>query len=684
MSSVTIFSKSVLKNKKINKLKLLFRVFGRIIKNNSKLFFFCSILAILTAMINFSIGINGRNIIFNRGETFIESTIKEIDKEPTEEIKIDKIKKILDEKINKEEKERIINEIGENKTSLSKQKAKEIIKKAGEIGGEVWNKENFNFEFNFFGFKLFKKNNLDIWGFIFHFLALILVVKSTLSLIHYYLMNYTYDSIEKNLKKDLFRHFINAKYKNSSEISRNLITQFTSDLDAISYDIWFIPNRLIYVATFLGFLFSFDFNFGNEEIINWPFLGIALGLFAVLIISQIILFKKASKLSLVAKKRLEEDNKVIYERINSLEHIKSVSGEEYEEEKINKQLDSTFKKNKKALWYSTMFKVVPNYVIIPNIPIIFLALTLTLKFTPIVAKIGTAFLVGNFSFYYLAVRNLNSEVTKIVEALLTLEELSSSLIIVNESVKILNSENNLSKNNLNLIPFKNGDITFQNVLFAYPKRAQLDILQNFSFVFKKGKIYGIAGKNGIGKSTITKTTLKLYDIKEGKILIGDKNVKNIDTKSLHQNICYQTNRPAFFHLSIAENVFYPYHYEKKNYSKLISATKEVGICDFIKKLPKGFDTVLKEGGGDLSEGQKQQINAMKIFIHEYNIYILDEILSNVQPDLKAIILENIFTKIKGKTVLVIDHHYEIFKYVDEIHEFTGKRLIKMKKSEFVN
>jgi len=637
-------------------------------------------------MVNFSIGINGRNLIFNKGKTFAETTIEEINKEVETQIPIAKIEEILTKKVNKEEKEKIINAIqkkGENKNSLSKKEAEEIIEEAIKNGDKIWNKKNYKFAFNFFGLKLFKKDDLDIWGIIFSLLAFIFLIKSTFSLAHYYLMNYAYDSIEKDLKKDLFRHFIKAKYNYSSEISRNLITQFTSDLDAIAYDIWFIPNRLIYVATYLGFLFTFDFNFGSNGI-NWPFLGIAFGLFGVLIISQMMLFKKASKLSLAAKKRLEEDNKVIYERINSLEYIKSVSGEEYEQEKINKQLESTFKKNKKSLWYSTMFKALPNYLIIPNIPMIFLALALTLNFTPLAEKIGDAFLIVNFSSYYFAVRNINGEVGKIIEALLNLEEVSSNLEIVNESAQILNSENILAKPNLNLIPFKNGDITFQNVVFAYPKRVQLDILRNFSFTFKKGKFYGIVGKNGIGKSTITKTTLKLYDIKEGQILIGNENVKNIDTKTLHQNICYQTNRPTFFHLSIAENVFYPYHYEKKNYSKLISAAKEVGILNFIKKLPKGFDTVLKEGGGDLSEGQKQQINAMKIFIYEYNIYILDEILSNVQPDLKAIILENIFTKIKGKTVLVIDHHYEIFKYVDEIHEFTGERLIKMKKTEFVN
>src|SRR6185436_11830459 len=188
-------------------------------------------------------------------------------------------------------------------------------------------------------------------------------------------MNYAYDSIERDLKKDLFRHFVRAKYINSSEVSRNLITQFADDLDEIAYSIWFIPNRLIYVAFSIFFLLKFDFNFGGEGTFL-PLLAIVLGLFAVLIIVEILLFKKASKLNMEAKRRQEEDNKIIYERVNNLEYIKAVSGENYEEEKVGRQLDSTFRQNKKSLWYSTMFKAVPQYVVIPNIPIIFMALAL--------------------------------------------------------------------------------------------------------------------------------------------------------------------------------------------------------------------------------------------------------------------------------------------------------------------
>ena len=75
---------------------------------------------------------------------------------------------------------------------------------------------------------------------------------------------------------------------------------------------------------------------------------------------------------------------------------------------------------------------------------------------------------------------------------------------------------------------------------------------------------------------------------------------------------------------------------------------------------------------------------MRMFINEYDIYILDEILSNVHPNLKGIILQNIFNQLKGKTVLVIDHHYEIFQYVDYVYQFTGEQLIKLDKEKFVS
>ncbi|MCE8164011.1 MAG: ABC transporter ATP-binding protein [Candidatus Moeniiplasma glomeromycotorum] len=699
-STSTVFSQSVLKTKKKNKLKILFLVLGRVIKNNPKLFFACSLLAVVVAIINFNIGVNFKDAFLVQEKHLTEAVIEKIDDEDKEK-KTQQINKQRIKEITEEEYQRVIQQNQKDKgkieeiknkilqteeltgtDSIPKKRAKELVEEKGTSERRVWDKD-YKFEFKFFKWSWFKQKDLPVlWdhktplGFIPRILILIFLVKSVFSLLNFYLNSYAFDSIERDLKKDLFRQFIRAKYPNSSEVSRNLITQFAGDLDSIANNIWLIPNRLIYVIFTIFYHVCFDFNFGASRT-NWKFLGILFGLFAFLMTVELFLFSQAAKMSVKAKKRYEEDNKVIFERINNLEYVKAVSGEKYEEVKIDKQLDSTFRKNKKALWYGVIFKAVPNYLIIPSIPITFVALTLTF----LRDETSGYFALVNFVRYYFTAQKLNNEMNKMIDILLNLDELSSDLTVVSESVKVLNRPTlYLESKNL---PFKNGDLVFQKVVFAYPKRPQQDILQNFSFRFEQGKSYGIAGKNGIGKSTITKTTLKLYELKAGKILIGKQNIQNIETTSLHQRICYQTNRPAFFGMSIAENALYPYPYSKTEQPKLVLAAQKAGISEFIQKLPQGFNTKLREGGTDLSEGQKQQISLMRLFIRDYDIYILDEILSNVHPVLKKVILQNVFAKIKNKTVLVIDHHYEIFQYVNHTYQFTGEKLIKMEKDQFL-
>jgi ABC-type bacteriocin/lantibiotic exporter with double-glycine peptidase domain len=281
---------------------------------------------------------------------------------------------------------------------------------------------------------------------------------------------------------------------------------------------------------------------------------------------------------------------------------------------------------------------------------------------------------------------LRYEADKIVQSSLELDDLSSDLTLVLKSINIFHQTKKPLLTEKSLLPFENGDIEFVEVNFAYPTRPDDTILQSFSFRFEQGKKYGIVGKNGIGKSTITKTLLKLYEPQKGIITVNKKNVQQIDTQSLHQRICYLTNRPGFFKMSIVKNVFYPFSDNQdlsQNQTKLVQAAEKAGIKEFIESLPNGFQTELKERGSDLSEGQKQQIAAMRVFIQDYDIYIFDEILSNVQKDLKSQILSNIFARLKSKTVIVIDHHYDIFHHVDEVYQFTGEKLIEINKDTLI-
>jgi len=170
--SSTVFTKSVLKTKKQSKIKLLFLVLGRIIKNNPFLFFFCSLLAVITAVINFNIGANAKNLLLHKEKVLSEQVVQEIEKEGKEKKDIEKkrIREILKEKTDesnekqKELKKKIEEKIKGN-GSLTKKQAKEIVEKASldkrKISDQSQN--DFEFEFNFFGLRLFKTEELSIW-----------------------------------------------------------------------------------------------------------------------------------------------------------------------------------------------------------------------------------------------------------------------------------------------------------------------------------------------------------------------------------------------------------------------------------------------------------------------------------------------------------------------------------------
>ncbi|CAG8561374.1 8328_t:CDS:1 [Paraglomus occultum] len=157
-SSSTVFTKSVLKTKKKSKIKLLFLVLGRIIKNNPFLFFFCALLAVITAVVNFNIGGNLKNLLLHKEKTLSEQVVKEVEKEEGERIEKKKIKEILNDKADetnkrqKEVKEKIEKVIKGN-GSLAKKDAKKIIEDSSIEGRKVYDQKDFEFEFNFFGWR---------------------------------------------------------------------------------------------------------------------------------------------------------------------------------------------------------------------------------------------------------------------------------------------------------------------------------------------------------------------------------------------------------------------------------------------------------------------------------------------------------------------------------------------------
>lgn len=188
------------------------------------------------------------------------------------------------------------------------------------------------------------------------------------------------------------------------------------------------------------------------------------------------------------------------------------------------------------------------------------------------------------------------------------------------------------------------------------------ILKNMSFVIKKGTKVTIAGRTGVGKTTLTNVLMKLYDIESGKILIDNYDISKISTKCLRDNISYISQNPYIFTDSIRNNITLGNNeITDKQINDLIF---EMGVENLFNKLNNGLDTKIKTS--KLSYGELQIIAFIRAILHKANIYIFDEPTSNIDLQTEKMI-QKIIDKISEKsTVIIIAHRKSTIESSDKI------------------
>lgn len=205
----------------------------------------------------------------------------------------------------------------------------------------------------------------------------------------------------------------------------------------------------------------------------------------------------------------------------------------------------------------------------------------------------------------------------------------------------------------------------KNVTFAYENE---NILKNFSMEIKKGKITGLHGVSGCGKSTILKLLMRFLDTDSGEVEISGKNVKEISTKKLRDYESFVTQETDIFHDTIAANIGIAKI--GATTEEIIAAAKKASLHDFIISLPNGYDTQVGELGDTLSGGEKQRIGIARAFLHDAPLLLMDEPTSNLDSLNEGVILKTVKEegKDKNKTVVLVSHRKSTMGVVDEVVE----------------
>ena len=239
--------------------------------------------------------------------------------------------------------------------------------------------------------------------------------------------------------------------------------------------------------------------------------------------------------------------------------------------------------------------------------------------------------------------------------------------------EFLDSNTTLQNGKLKLGNNKNKDITFKNVYFKYDQTG-IEIFKLFNLSIKSGKVLGILGKVGSGKTSLVDLISRIYDPQKGDIFIGDKNLKSIEISELRNLISYVPQNNFLFSESIKKNI--EFGNPDSSIDDITNAAKLAEIDLEIEKFENGYDTILGERGVTLSGGQAQRISIARSFIKDSEIYLFDDCFSSLDSDTEDRILKNLKNNFQNKTLIIISHRVSCVKHADNIIVLDNGKIIQ--------
>jgi ATP-binding cassette subfamily B multidrug efflux pump len=222
-----------------------------------------------------------------------------------------------------------------------------------------------------------------------------------------------------------------------------------------------------------------------------------------------------------------------------------------------------------------------------------------------------------------------------------------------------------------------GHIVFENVSFSYDAGRNSDkppTLREINLSIEPGKVLGIVGPPGSGKSTLISLIPRLYDIQDGRILLDGNDIRNLKIRDLRSQIAFIPQEPFLFAGTIRENI--AFNSGRIAREQLEAAARDAALYDAVKNFPAGFDTVVGEKGIVLSGGQKQRIALARCLLKDAGILILDDPISQVDLETGTAILRTIRQMAGQKTIIIVSHRLSAVSYADRIIALDMGRIVE--------
>lgn len=440
----------------------------------------------------------------------------------------------------------------------------------------------------------------------------------------------------KNLRRDMYVNVQGFSFSNIDKFSSSsLVTRMTTDITNVQMAFMMLIRMAIRSPLLLIFSiimsFTIDTTLPVIFFVSVPFLvfGIALITYKALPI-----FKRLFK-------RYDAMNESVQENIKGMRVVKAYVREDYESKKFSAVSDDLAKQ------FTTAERILAL-----NSPIMQVCVQgALLALCYFGAK--KALIDGTINAFSL--QSLTTYSFQILMALMMMSMIFVMLVMSLESarriVEVLDEKSNLTNPENPITEVKNGDVEFDDVSFKYSATAEKFALENVNLKIKSGETVGILGGTGSSKTTLVNLISRLYDVSEGSVKVGDVDVRDYDMEVLRKSVAVVLQKNTLFQGTIKENM--RWGNENATDEEIVTACKLAQADEFISQFPNGYDTMIDQGGANVSGGQKQRLCIARALLTNPKVIILDDSTSAVDMKTDALLRAAFRKAIPDTTKIII-------------------------------
>lgn len=385
---------------------------------------------------------------------------------------------------------------------------------------------------------------------------------------------------------------------------------------------------------------------------DWSLTLLSLSIGPLLALAMFIFGRFIRKILLLVRRKVGELNTLLHENLSGIRVIKGFVREEHELNRFRDKNEENMNLNIRVARMYTVFS--------PIIKTLTSAGTLILLLYGGIKVVRGELTPGMFIVFFPYIRMLYRPITGLSGFY---HQIQAALASVERVFEVLDTEPDIkNKEDALDVPQIRGEVELKNVHFSYPGYAE--VLRDLSLKASPGQMIAFVGPSGAGKTTIINLIPRFYDPTKGDILVDGYNLRDIRIESLRKQIGMVLQEPFLFDDTVKNNI--SYGKPEATDERIMAAAKAANAHDFITELPKGYDTVIGEGGMRLSAGQRQRISIARAILSDPRILILDEATSSVDTETELLIQDAIQKLIKDRTTFVIAHRLSTVHNADLI------------------